>query len=144
MKGMESWYTLQGIPDKAGDTTQLEYLQRMKREEKQQTRGNGEPTWRGGIRRRYERKEEDQSKNGQRRREWIKDVWEERDQLKNSKRNSNKFVNRNKSRGRPKVMDEEKSCGKTKSTLHHTKYFTESLAYSHKCLSRGAILYLLE
>ena len=23
---MESWYTLQGIPDKAGDTTQLEYL----------------------------------------------------------------------------------------------------------------------
>ena len=26
IKGMESWYTLQGIPDKAGDTTQLEYL----------------------------------------------------------------------------------------------------------------------
>ena len=25
-KGMESWYMLQGIPDKAGDTTQLEYL----------------------------------------------------------------------------------------------------------------------
>ena len=26
IKGMESWYTLQGIPDKAGDTTWLEYL----------------------------------------------------------------------------------------------------------------------
>ena len=26
IKGMESWYTLQGIPDKDGDTTQLEYL----------------------------------------------------------------------------------------------------------------------
>ena len=26
IKGMESWYTLQGIPDKAGDTTRLEYL----------------------------------------------------------------------------------------------------------------------
>ena len=26
IKGMESWYMLQGIPDKAGDTTQLEYL----------------------------------------------------------------------------------------------------------------------
>ena len=26
IKGMESWYTLQGIPDKAGDTTQLVYL----------------------------------------------------------------------------------------------------------------------
>ena len=25
IKGMESWYTLQGIPDKDGDTTQLEY-----------------------------------------------------------------------------------------------------------------------
>ena len=24
--GMESWYTLQGIPDMAGDTTRLEYL----------------------------------------------------------------------------------------------------------------------
>ena len=26
IKGMESWYTLQGIPDKDGDTTRLEYL----------------------------------------------------------------------------------------------------------------------
>ena len=26
IKGMESWYTLQVIPDKAGDTTRLEYL----------------------------------------------------------------------------------------------------------------------
>ena len=26
IKGMESWYTLQGIPDKDGDTTQLQYL----------------------------------------------------------------------------------------------------------------------
>ena len=26
IKGMENWYTLQGIPDKAGDATQLEYL----------------------------------------------------------------------------------------------------------------------
>ena len=26
IKGMESWCMLQGIPDKAGDTTQLEYL----------------------------------------------------------------------------------------------------------------------
>ena len=26
IKGMESWYTLQGIPNKAGDTTRLEYL----------------------------------------------------------------------------------------------------------------------
>ena len=26
IKGMESWYMLQGISDKAGDTTQLEYL----------------------------------------------------------------------------------------------------------------------
>ena len=26
IKGMESWYTLQGIPDKDGDTIQLEYL----------------------------------------------------------------------------------------------------------------------
>ena len=26
IKGMESWYTLQGIPDKASDTTWLEYL----------------------------------------------------------------------------------------------------------------------
>ena len=26
IKGMESWYTLQGIPDKDGDTTWLEYL----------------------------------------------------------------------------------------------------------------------
>ena len=26
IKGMESWYTLQGIPDKDVDTTQLEYL----------------------------------------------------------------------------------------------------------------------
>ena len=26
IKGMESWYTLHGIPDKTGDTTQLEYL----------------------------------------------------------------------------------------------------------------------
>ena len=26
IKGMESWYTLQGIPHKVGDTTQLEYL----------------------------------------------------------------------------------------------------------------------
>ena len=26
IKGMESWYTLRGIPDKDGDTTQLEYL----------------------------------------------------------------------------------------------------------------------
>ena len=26
IKGMESWYMLQGIPDKAGDTTRLEYL----------------------------------------------------------------------------------------------------------------------
>ena len=26
IKGMESWYTLQSIPDEAGDTTQLEYL----------------------------------------------------------------------------------------------------------------------
>ena len=26
IKGMESWYTVQGIPDKDGDTTQLEYL----------------------------------------------------------------------------------------------------------------------
>ena len=26
IKDMESWYTLQGIPDKDGDTTQLEYL----------------------------------------------------------------------------------------------------------------------
>ena len=26
IKGMESWYTLQGIPDKVGDTTWLEYL----------------------------------------------------------------------------------------------------------------------
>ena len=26
IKGMESWYTLQGIPDKDGDATQLEYL----------------------------------------------------------------------------------------------------------------------
>ena len=26
IKGMESWYTLQGIPDKADDTTRLEYL----------------------------------------------------------------------------------------------------------------------
>ena len=26
IKGMESWYTLQGIPDKDGDTTLLEYL----------------------------------------------------------------------------------------------------------------------
>ena len=25
-EGMKSWYMLQGIPDKAGDTTQLEYL----------------------------------------------------------------------------------------------------------------------
>ena len=25
IKGMESWYTLQGIPDKDGDTTKLEY-----------------------------------------------------------------------------------------------------------------------
>ena len=25
IKGMESWYTLQGIPDKDGDTTRLEY-----------------------------------------------------------------------------------------------------------------------
>ena len=26
IKGMESWYMLQGIPDKAGYTTRLEYL----------------------------------------------------------------------------------------------------------------------
>ena len=26
IKAMESWYTLEGIPDKAGDTTELEYL----------------------------------------------------------------------------------------------------------------------
>ena len=26
LNGMESWYKLQGIPDKDGDTTQLEYL----------------------------------------------------------------------------------------------------------------------
>ena len=26
IKGMESWYMLQGIPDKAGDTIRLEYL----------------------------------------------------------------------------------------------------------------------
>ena len=26
IKGMESWYTLQGIPDKDSDTTRLEYL----------------------------------------------------------------------------------------------------------------------
>ena len=26
IKGMESWYTLQGIPDKDVDTTRLEYL----------------------------------------------------------------------------------------------------------------------
>ena len=26
IKGMESWYMFQGIPDKAGDTTRLEYL----------------------------------------------------------------------------------------------------------------------
>ena len=26
IKGMESWYTLQGIPDTDSDTTQLEYL----------------------------------------------------------------------------------------------------------------------
>ena len=26
IKGMESWYTLQGISDKAGDTTRLKYL----------------------------------------------------------------------------------------------------------------------
>ena len=26
IKGMESWYMLQGIPDEAGDTTRLEYL----------------------------------------------------------------------------------------------------------------------
>ena len=31
-----------------------------------------------------------------------------------------------KSRKRQKIMDEERNCGRTKSALRHTKYFTES------------------